>query len=80
MVKENGAKYVIAGVTHNVLTVEGAGKIERSSIDKMLITDTVQLDISHESENMEMVSVAEQFAEAIEAIHDNKSVSSLFAV
>lgn len=80
LVKENGAKYVIAGVTHNVLTVEGAGKIERSSIDKMLITDTVQLDISHESENMEMVSVAEQFAEAIEAIHDNKSVSSLFAV
>jgi len=78
LVKEHGATSVIAGVTHNVLTAKGIEKIQNSLIDLMLVTDTVNNPT--DASKFAKVSVVEWFAKAIEAIHTDASVSSLFTV
>lgn len=75
ILRKNGVKNIVAGITHNILTEQGIRKIEESSIDKLLVTDTVEREIKGK---MHLVSVAEMFAKAILGVHHNQSVSALF--
>jgi ribose-phosphate pyrophosphokinase len=85
IVMANGAKNVLAGITHNLLTDKGVKKLTESFIDKLMITDTT-FDTSTESylsssdNKVIKVSAADMFANAINAIHNDESVSSLFKV
>ena len=78
VLKSRGANDIYAAVSHGVLSAGTVERIAVSQIKKLLITDTVE-PIPHPlPPNVQVVSVARLFAEAIQSIHDRTSVSSLF--
>ena len=77
--KERGAKTVIACASHPVLSGPAVDRLVESSIEKLIVTDTIPL--SEEAKNsgmIEVVSVAGLLAQAIKNIHNESSVSVLF--
>lgn len=77
-VKAQGAKKVYAAVTHGVLTKGATEKIDKSEIEELVITDTVEYRFQDLSSKVKVVSVADSLAEAITSIHQFKSISTLF--
>jgi len=76
--KKQGARAIYAYITHPVLSDSAIKRIESSSLDKLVVTDTIPIDEKEKSSKIEVVSVARLLGEAIIRIHKNKSVSSLF--
>jgi ribose-phosphate pyrophosphokinase len=76
--RAQGAKKIVAAVTHGVLTAGAMSKFDSSIIDELVITDTVEYRFEKLSPKVKVVSVAPLFAEAIRHIHDHESVSELF--
>ena len=76
--KEHGAKDIYAAVSHGVLSKGAAERIGESSIRKMFLTDTIESFEDPLPDNVEVVTVAPIFAEAIRSIHERTSVSMLF--
>ena len=76
--KENGAKSIIAVATHALLSVPAIDRIQKSKIEKLLVTDTVSIKDEKKLDNMEIVTVAYVFGEAIRRVFDGESVSALF--
>jgi len=77
---DRGAKSVIAACTHGVLSGEAIERIEKSALDKLIISDTIHLPESKNIDKIQIESVAHVFGEAIKRIHKEKSVSSLFDI
>jgi ribose-phosphate pyrophosphokinase len=76
--KANGAKEIYAACTHPVLSGNALERIERSGLEKILVTDSVPLHGS--SQKIEVASVAAIFGEAIKRTFKHLSISSLFDV
>ena len=76
--KELGAKAVYACATHPVLSGDAKERFENSALDKLLVLDTIYVPPERRPMNMEILSVAEYFAEAITCIHEGKAISKLF--
>ena len=76
--KKAGAQRIFAAITHGLLTNDAIGKINKSVIDTVVITDSIPLPDSKKSEKIKVISVSELFAEAISRIHFEKSISVLF--
>ncbi|MCT4594040.1 MAG: ribose-phosphate diphosphokinase [Anaeromicrobium sp.] len=76
--KEFGAKDVYACCTHPVLSGPAIERINNSAIDELVILDTIELDENKKIKNINSLSVAGIFAEAIKRIYGNQSVSKLF--
>jgi ribose-phosphate pyrophosphokinase len=74
--KDRGALNIIAICTHPILSGPAYQRIEDSPIDEVLVTDTVQL--RQPSDKIKVLSVANIFAEAIQRIHTNDTISALF--
>ncbi|HET8865476.1 MAG TPA: ribose-phosphate pyrophosphokinase [Gracilimonas sp.] len=74
--KERGALNIIAICTHPILSGPAYQRIEDSPIDELLVTDTVQL--RQPSKKIKVLSIANIFAEAIQRIHTNDTISALF--
>jgi len=74
--KERGALNIIAICTHPILSGPAFQRIEDSPIDELLVTDTVQL--RQPSNKIKVLSIANIFAEAIQRIHTNDTISALF--
>ncbi len=72
-----GGQHIMAACTHPLLSGPAYDRVEASAISRLIVTDTVPLD--RPSEKIEVVSVAEIFADAIRRIYTDKSVSTLFA-
>ncbi len=77
LLKESGAREVYACTTHGILSGDANTTIEKSSIKKLFITDTISTDRTL-SQKIEVVSVGEVFGEAIERIEAGESLSALF--
>ena len=78
-VTKAGATRVLAMATHGVLSGPAVERIEKSAIDKLIVTDTIPLtEAAKASDKIIQVSVAPLLAEAINRIHNYDSVSSLF--
>jgi ribose-phosphate pyrophosphokinase len=75
---KQGARTVYAAVTHGVITAETMQRIQHSPIQCLFITDTVENQPVHFSEQIEVVSVAAIFGEAIKRIHNRESISAMF--
>jgi ribose-phosphate pyrophosphokinase len=75
---KQGAKEIYACCTHAVLSGRSLELIEKSSIRKVIISDTIDVENKELSGKFEMASVGEIFGEAIKRIHEGESVSSLF--
>ena len=78
--KANGAKAVFACATHGVLSGPAIERINASDIEEIVLNDTKpgnSGDVA--TSKIRILSVAELLAEAIRRIHEDESVSSLFA-
>ena len=76
--KDNGAKSVTAVATHALLSGSAIERIKESAIKKLIVTDTVSIPENKKLDNMEIVSVAQVFGEAIRRVYEGESVSALF--
>lgn len=77
--KERGASKVVAYCTHPVLSGEAINNINKSTLDELVITDTIPLQPSSKAcSKIRQLSVAEMLAETMRRIHMEESVSSLF--
>jgi ribose-phosphate pyrophosphokinase len=74
-----GARRVFAGATHAVLSGPAIQRLTVSSIQRLVVTDTVPLGAkAHCTNRIHVLSVAPLLGEAIKRIHCDDSVSSLF--
>ncbi len=77
--KENGAKKVVAYCTHPVLSGSAVKRIDESTLDELVVTDTIPLRADAQaSKKLRVLSVAGLLAETILRISNEDSVSSLF--
>jgi ribose-phosphate pyrophosphokinase len=75
---ERGARSVMAAVTHGVFTEGSMERLDGSPIERLIVTDTVENQPVSLSPKIEVVSVAPLFAEAIDRIHNRRSLSVMF--
>jgi len=75
---EHGAKSVIAVGTHALLSGDAVVRLDKSVIDRIILTDTVKIPEEKLLQKMKVVSVAKIFGEAIKRVHEGESVSALF--
>jgi ribose-phosphate pyrophosphokinase len=78
VLKERGAKRIIACLSHLVLSEAAVKKLEESSIELIIGTDSVENPYIAHSDKIKVVSVAPLFGEVISRIHKRESVSPLF--
>jgi ribose-phosphate pyrophosphokinase len=77
--KKHGATRIVACCTHPVLSGPAITRLTESSIDELVVTNTIPLtQAAKESGKIRQLSVASLLAEAIKRIHHSDSVSSLF--
>ena len=76
---DHGAEKVYAVATHAILSGPAVERIERSVIEKVLVTDTIpRSEVARGAERIEVLSVGELLGEAIRRVHGGDSVTSLF--
>jgi ribose-phosphate pyrophosphokinase len=77
--KEQGAIRVLAYCTHAVLSGNAVSRIDESSLDEVVVTDTIPLRPDAQAcKKIRVLSVAGLLAETILRISNEDSVSSLF--
>ncbi len=77
--KDEGAKRVVAYITHPVLSGGAAEKISKSVLDEIVVTDTIPLRADAQAcRKIRQLSVSALLAETIRRIRDEESVSSLY--
>ena len=69
---------MIVGVTHPVLCGDAVNNITKSKLDSVIVTNTVYIDEEKKFDNLNVLSVAPLFAEAITRINTGESVGALF--
>ena len=76
---ERGARSVYASGVHPEFSGPAIDRLNSSSIEKVMVTDTLALsDKATASSKVEQLSLAVLLGEAIRRIHEGASVSSLF--
>lgn len=73
-----GATEVFACCTHGVLSGPACDRIEKSGITELITTNTIPLPKGKPVGKITQISVAPLFAEAIERIYGDMSISTLF--
>ena len=77
--KSAGARNVSSYITHGVLSGAAVKKVKNSSIDRLVVTDTIKTTPEiRKIKNIEQLTLAPLLGEAIKRISKEKSVSSLF--
>ena len=77
--KDEGAASISAYATHGVFSGEAVDRINKSPLDKMIVTDSiVATDAMIASDKIRQLPIASLLGEAISRISNESSVSSLF--
>ncbi len=76
--KERGAKKVFACATHGIFSPPAIERIEGSSLDSVIVTDTVPIDPLTKPERVTVLTVADILAETIHNVFSDDSVSAIF--
>ena len=76
LLKDRGAKSVRALCTHPVLSGNAYENIRTSTLEELVVTDTIPL--KQELEMIKVLSVSDLFATAIRKVYEHESISSLF--
>jgi ribose-phosphate pyrophosphokinase len=78
--KEHGATRVLAYCTHPVLSGHAVERVAQSSLDELVVTDTIPLSAeAQQCPRIRVISCAQLLAETILRINRADSVSSLFS-
>ena len=78
LVEIGGAKEIFACASHGVLSKRAVELIEKSYVKEIVFTDTIPYQSKMESSKVKYLSAAPLFAEAIERISQEVSISTLF--
>ncbi|CAD1809805.1 ribose-phosphate diphosphokinase family protein [Candida parapsilosis] len=80
LLKDEGAKFVYALVTHGIFSGDAINRINMSQIDKVVTTNSVPQseNVAILKDKIEVLDVSRIFAEAIRRINNGESVSMLF--
>lgn len=76
--KSAGAKKVYAAATHPVLSGPAIERIKSSELEELIVTDTIPIPHEKMISQIKVLSVAALLGQAIERIHNEQSISSLF--
>lgn len=77
--KKSGAISVRAYITHPVLSGPAIENIQKSSLDEVVVTDTIPMsDMALSCNKIRVVSLADMLAQAIKRVNVEESVSSMF--
>ena len=77
--KENGASRVLACAVHGVLSGPALDRVKESVLEQLIVTNTIpQVGNAGTCDKLKVLSVATLLAKAIQSIHDETSVSSVF--
>ncbi len=79
MLKAHGAKTIMAGVSHAVLSDLAIERLKGSEISELITTNSVPVR-DGDGFNITTLCIAELLGEGIKRIHDDESVSSLFEI
>ena len=79
LLKESGAKSVMAAVSHGVLNEMGYKRLDDSMIDQLITTNTTPVQ-ARPGLPITVLSVAELLGEGINRIYNNASVTGLFDI
>ena len=77
-IKDMGATAVYACATHAVLSGPAVERIEKSSIEELVLLNTIAMPEEKKIDKMKFLSVGPLFAEAITRVFTNGAVSELF--
>ena len=78
LMMERGALSVRAICTHPILSGNAYERIENSMLEELIVTDSIPL--SQESNKIKVLSCANLFADVMDKVHHNKSISSQFVM
>ncbi len=76
--KNAGAKKIFAAATHAVLSGPAIERIENSALEELIVTDTIPIPREKMIPRIKVLSVGPLLGQAIERIHYEKSISTLF--
>ena len=76
LMMERGATSVRAITTHGLLSGDAYEKIEKSKLTELIITDSIPIEIK--SDKVKVLSCANLFADVMDKVHNNNSISSKF--
>ncbi|HOK01193.1 MAG TPA: ribose-phosphate pyrophosphokinase [Spirochaetota bacterium] len=76
--KERGANDVYCLFSHAVLSDNAVDNLRRAEFKEIIFTNSIPLPDHKKLRNMQILSIAPLFGEAIRRIHNGESVSSLF--
>lgn len=79
MLRDRGARKVVAAATHGVFAGEALRLLDESAIERVYVTDSLPLPVGQDASAVEVVPVAPMLAEAIMRIHKDLSISALFS-
>jgi len=78
LMMERGALSVRAICTHPVLSGDAYKRLEASSLQELIVTDTIPL--TQECSKIRVVSSAELFADVLKSVNENRSITSKFII
>jgi len=77
--KANGAKSVVAYATHPVLSGPAVENITNSSLDELVVTDTIPLSAASKAcKNIRQLTMADVLAESVRRVCNEESISAMF--
>ena len=78
LVESGGARTIYACATHGVLSGPAISRVNDSYIKELIFTDTIPYPGEVASEKIKYISAAPLFAEAIDRVYEEVSISTLF--
>jgi ribose-phosphate pyrophosphokinase len=76
--KQAGADRIFAGVTHGVLCGEAPQNVWNSSLEELVVTNSLPIPPERSNSKIKVLSIAGLLAEAIARIHHGQSLNDLF--
>ncbi|WP_303316871.1 ribose-phosphate pyrophosphokinase [Flavivirga abyssicola] len=78
LMMERGALSVRAICTHPILSGKAYENLENSKLEELIVTDSIPL--SQDNDKIRVLSCADLFAEVMNKVHNNQSISSKFVM
>jgi ribose-phosphate pyrophosphokinase len=78
LLTERGASAISAMATHGVLSDPALQRLEKSSLERVVVTNTLPIAEDRRIDKLHVLSVASLIADAIDAVFEDKSVSEIF--
>jgi ribose-phosphate pyrophosphokinase len=78
LLSERGASRISAMATHGVLSDPALQRLEKSPLERVVVTNTLPISEERRIDKLQVLSVARLIADAIDAVFEDTSVSEIF--